>query len=134
LLPALKYLALALREQGRFTEAEGLLQRLIAIEEKTPGFQDVALASALSALGDTYRDDGRLPQAETCYQRSLAISEQRSGDVDPAMATALLNYAALLRKLQREREALRLEDRARVILASRKPPAGDVSMPTNSLR
>ncbi len=60
---------------------------------------------------------GKFSQAEVLIERSLAILEKALGPEHPHVATSLGNYAALLRKTNREAEAARMEAHAKAIRA-----------------
>ena len=64
-----------------------------------------------------YHDQGKYAEAEPLYQRSLTIVEKALGPEHPDVATTLDNYAALLRKTDRNAEADELEERTRAIRA-----------------
>jgi tetratricopeptide (TPR) repeat protein len=64
-----------------------------------------------------YHDQGQYAQAQPLYTRALAIREKALGPDHPAVATSLENYAALLRAIQRDTEAEKLEARAQAIRA-----------------
>ncbi len=68
---------------------------------------------------------GKYSQAEALIERSLAIREKVLGPEHPDVAQSLENYAALLRKTNREAESARMEARAKAIRAmhSQKNPA-----------
>ncbi|MDA2914481.1 tetratricopeptide repeat protein, partial [Acidobacteriia bacterium AH_259_A11_L15] len=51
------------------------------------------------------------------YRRALAIFEQALGPEHPHVATTLESYAALLRKMNRDAEAEKMEARAQAIRA-----------------
>ena len=54
-------------------------------------------------------------EAEPLYQRALAIWEKALGPEHPNVATSLENYAALLRNMNREAEAVQMEAHAKAI-------------------
>ena len=60
---------------------------------------------------------GRYPEAEPLYKRSLAILLKALGPEHPNVATSLENYAVLLRKMDRDTEAEKMEARAQAIRA-----------------
>ncbi|HND07188.1 MAG TPA: tetratricopeptide repeat protein, partial [Candidatus Obscuribacter sp.] len=53
----------------------------------------------------------RFEKAEILFKRALEIREKLLGPDDEQLLPILKNYAALLRKLEREEEAVRLEER-----------------------
>lgn len=78
------------------------------------------------ALGDWERlmvtankayEQGDYARAETLYRRALEVLEKAQGPEHPNVAEVLENYAGLLRKMNREAEAEKLEARAHAIRA-----------------
>lgn len=101
--------------QGKYTEAEALYRRCLAITEKAYGPNHPDVAACLSNLGSLYFAQGDFKQAEILCKQSLEITEKALGVNHPTFAAALENYAVLLRKINRESEALELESRAKAI-------------------
>jgi len=100
---------------GRYSEAEPLLQRALAIREKALGPEHPDVAASLNNLAALYDAQGQYAEAEPLYQRALAIWEKALGPEHPDVDTGLENYAALLQKLGRSDEAKRMEARAEAI-------------------
>ena len=59
----------------------------------------------------------KVREAEPLYKRALAIVEKTLGAEHPNVAIILSNYAELLRIMNREAEAVKLESRAKEIRA-----------------
>lgn len=97
------------RLHGQYAEAEPLLKRALAIKEQAFGawHQDVALG--LNNLAMVYDTQGRYDQAEPLYRRALAIRRRTLGPAHTDTAKSRRDYAALLRKMQRDREAAEVE-------------------------
>jgi hypothetical protein len=74
--------------------------------------------TTLSNLGTTYYFDGRYKDAEPIFLRALKVGEQSLGPAHPDVVTTLADYAALLRKLNRKKEAHKLEARVRGLRAT----------------
>ncbi|MEM8808371.1 MAG: tetratricopeptide repeat protein [Cyanobacteria bacterium P01_G01_bin.38] len=89
--------AIELYEQGRYAEAEPLLQRALQIDEQTLGDTHPNVATSLNNLALLYRAQGNYVEAEPLLQRSLQIYEQALGDSHPDVATSLNNLALLYR-------------------------------------
>jgi tetratricopeptide (TPR) repeat protein len=70
---ALNQQAGALYQQGRYTEAEPLYKRALAIWEKALGPDHPELAQSLNNLSVVYQDQGRYAEADTLLKRALAI-------------------------------------------------------------
>jgi Tetratricopeptide repeat len=66
----------------------------------------------------TYYFDGRYQDAEPIFLRALKIGEQSLGPAHPDVVTTLADYSALLRKLNRKREARKIEVRVRDLRAA----------------
>ena len=75
------------------------------------------MASSLNNLALLYQSQGQYAEAESLYKRALAIREKALGPDHPDVARTLENYAALLRKAQRNTEAEEMEARAKSIRA-----------------
>jgi CHAT domain-containing protein len=89
--------AIELYNQRKYTEAEPLYQRALAIRERILGTEHSAVATILNNLGALYRDQGKYAQAEPLFERALAIREQVLGAEDPRVANSLSNLATLYR-------------------------------------
>jgi len=101
-----------LRNLGNFAEAEPLLRRALALDEKRFGLNHPNVATCLNNLAALLHDTNRLKEAEILYRRALAIDEQSFGSNDPKIATCLNNLALLLKASGRLREAEPLYRRA----------------------
>ena len=64
-----------------------------------------------------YMAQGKHAQAELLFRRAIAIDEKALGPEHPHVAIGLENYADLLRKMNRDAEAEKLEARAQAIRA-----------------
>jgi len=101
---ALNILGWLYDKDGRYADAEPLLERSLAIVEALgPDSPDVA--TALSYLAALYEDQSRDADAEPLRKRALAILERTFGPDDPAVAIALNNLAVLYRGQGRYSEA-----------------------------
>jgi len=97
------------RLHGQYAEAEPLLKRALAIKEQALGAGHPDVALSLNNLAMVYDTQGRYDQAEPLYQRALAIRAQALGPAHADTAKSRRDYAALLRKMQRDREAATVE-------------------------
>ena len=104
-----------LRSLGSFAEAESLIRRALAIEERSVGLSHPNVATCLNNLAALLSDTGRLEEARTLYCRALAIDEQSFGQRDPRVATCLNNLAQSLKATNRLEEAEALYRRALAI-------------------
>lgn len=101
--------------EGKYTKAEPLHRRALAIREQALGPTHPDVAQTLNNLAGVYGAEGRLAEAETLYRRCLSIREMTLGENDPEVAKTLENYAELLRARGRYTEAALMEARAQTI-------------------
>ena len=80
------------------------------------------MATNLSNLANLYSKQGKYTEAEPLYNRSLAIYEKALGPEHPNVAATLGNYAKLLREMNRDAEAEKMEARAKAI-REQSPPS-----------
>jgi hypothetical protein len=104
-------------DRHAYREAEDLYSRALANGEKTLGPEHPDLAAMSSNPAHIYSFQGRYGDAEKSYARALGIWERSLGAAHPDVAGCLLNYAAVLRKVRRRKEAGQLEARARQSIA-----------------
>jgi tetratricopeptide (TPR) repeat protein len=113
----LNTLATLLRDTNRLAEAEPVLERALAIDEKSFGPEHPNVAIDLNNLARLYDNQGQYAMAEPLHRRALAIREKALGWEHPHVAMSLNNLAALLRATNRLAEAEPLYRRALRILA-----------------
>jgi tetratricopeptide (TPR) repeat protein len=101
----LKRTASYLTERARYSEAEPLYRRALAIREKALGPDHPNTAESLNNLAGLYRSQGRYAEAEPLYRRALAICEQALGPDHPNVGVVRGNLAALLDEMGRQGEA-----------------------------
>ena len=106
---------------GRYADAESMLRAVLAEKEKfyAPE-QPPTLAVTLGALAGVLRDQLKYREAEPFYLRAIAIREKNQGANPRALIETLRDYAVLLRKSGRPKEADRLDARV-VTLQPAKP-------------
>jgi tetratricopeptide (TPR) repeat protein len=83
LATALDNLALLYWAQHRYQEAEPLLRRLLAIQEKSLGPDHPDVAESLNHLAQVYRSQGRYAEAEPLLKRALAIQQKAPDSTRP---------------------------------------------------
>jgi tetratricopeptide (TPR) repeat protein len=112
---SLNNLAMIYEKQGRYAEAEPLLTRALAIQEKALGPDHPDVADSLNNLATLYAEQGRYAEAEQLYKRALAIREAALGPDHPDLANSLNNLAAFYAEQGRYAEAEPLFERALAI-------------------
>jgi tetratricopeptide (TPR) repeat protein len=94
-----------LYHRGRFSDAEPLYQRALAIWERALGRDHRRVATSLNNLALLYKDQGKYAQAEPLYQRALTIDRKALGPDHPELAAHLNNLAELYRARGKYAEA-----------------------------
>jgi tetratricopeptide (TPR) repeat protein len=95
----LNQVGLYLIEFAQYTQAKGVLERAVAINEIAYGADNPNLAAVVSNLGNVLQDLGDLAGAREHYERALAILEAAYGPNHPTVAIAVNNLGAVLREL-----------------------------------
>jgi tetratricopeptide (TPR) repeat protein len=98
-------LGLLLKAKALHGEAELLMRRALAIEEKRFGPDHPIVATHLGNLASLLQATNRLDEAEPLKRRALAIDEKSSGPDHPNVAIRLGNLAILLQATNRFVEA-----------------------------
>jgi tetratricopeptide (TPR) repeat protein len=91
--------------QGRYGEAEPLLQKALRLRCRLLDKEHPDVAASLNNLAGLYKSQGRYPEAEPLFQRSLNILEQQLGENHPDVASSLNNLAILYQSQGRYPEA-----------------------------
>lgn len=104
-LQALRSLADLLRERDADEEAEEVLRRLIAAQEKALGPEAPDLAHDLNTLAVALHGRGGIREAEALYRRALALEEKAHGPEAVAVEQTAENLAVLLEQEDRLDEA-----------------------------
>jgi CHAT domain-containing protein/Flp pilus assembly protein TadD len=99
--------------RGRFGEAETLHHQVLAIHERTLGFEHPGTATSMSNLGRVLDLQGKYEDAEKIYRRALVVREKVLGGDHPDVATSLNNLAKVLQELGRDKQISVSEARAR---------------------
>jgi tetratricopeptide (TPR) repeat protein len=89
----INYLGTALLDAGRYTEAEPLLTRALAINEKALGADHPDTVRCLNNLVSLHYSQGKFAEAEPLIKRVLAIREKAFGADHLMTATSLNNLA-----------------------------------------
>ncbi|MEM8559348.1 MAG: serine/threonine-protein kinase, partial [Bacteroidota bacterium] len=88
----LSSLGLLRSDEGRYAEAEPILQRALTLQREHLGTDHPETATTLYHLAQLYWTTGRLDEAEPLFRESLALSIQLYG---PESASAALDYNQL---------------------------------------
>ncbi|MBI5173439.1 MAG: tetratricopeptide repeat protein [Candidatus Obscuribacter sp.] len=107
----LNNLAALYQLQGKYQMAEELYERCLDLKLDLYGEEHLDTAVNLHNLATLHCAKRRFEKAEILFKRALEIREKLLGHDDEQLLPILKNYAALLRKLEREEEAVRLEER-----------------------
>jgi tetratricopeptide (TPR) repeat protein len=106
---SLYQLAEIYRIQFKFVEAERILKRILAVDEKAFGPKHPNVAFALNNLAGNYRMRGKYEEAEALLKQALKILEESLGKEHALVGNILEHYAHLLHKMDRSIEAEKLE-------------------------
>ena len=104
-----------LQAVARYSEAEPLLKRSLAIKEKTVGGEHPDTSATLHELARLHLAQGCYSEAEPLFKRSLAIYEKTLGGEHPYTSISLRQTARLALDLGRLDEAEAAITRARTI-------------------
>jgi tetratricopeptide (TPR) repeat protein len=116
---ALENVAALYSAQGKHIQTESLFKRALEIKKQTLGPTHPKVADSHNLLAQYYFHRHKNDQAESHYRQALAIYEQTLGSESSNLIPVLRRYAALLRTVRREAEAIILETRARNIAAKK---------------
>ena len=111
-LTSLNNLAFLYKLQGRYGEAEPLLQHVLTARERVLGAEHPDTLASLNNLAVVYQIQGRYGEAELLYQDVLATSERVLGAEHPDTLTSLSNLADFYKSQGRYGEAEPLYQRA----------------------
>jgi tetratricopeptide (TPR) repeat protein len=107
--------AIELYNVGRYSDAEPLYKRALAVREQALGPDHPDVAVSLNNLAELYRAQGHYADAEPLHKRALAIREKALGPDHPGVAVSLNNLALLYQAQGRYADAERLHRRALTI-------------------
>ena len=85
----------ALRELGRYSDAEPVLRRAVDAATKEFGSGDDRTAAALNELGVLFKYSGKFDEAKKLYRRALKILEGNHGPDSPETASVWHNLGGL---------------------------------------
>jgi tetratricopeptide (TPR) repeat protein len=93
LATSLDHLSKLYFDQGRYLEAEPLLQKALALRKDLLGKEHLGVADSLDHLANLYATQGRYPDAEVLYQNALEIYQDNLPGSYPLVASSLNNLA-----------------------------------------
>ena len=113
--PVLNQAGLYLQSRAQLSEAEQLLRRVLAIDEKVYGPAHPEVATDANNIGTILQAQGDLEGALRYIQRALAIGEKVYGPAHPNVATYASNIGQILKAQGDLEGALRYTQRALAI-------------------
>ena len=105
-------------QQRQYARAKEFYEKAIPIYSKTLGADFFSVAEAVGQAATNCRKLGDYPCAESLYRRAVTSLDRKQGNPDsvsPVVITVYEEYAVLLRELNRDGEARRMERRANVL-------------------
>lgn len=113
------------RDEGRFQDAESVLQRVLDIQIATVGEKHRTVVDTLMKLAGISEQEGalvpeKLLEAKSLYERAITIQESNMGSNDPSLIPLLQGYAELLFKLKEDGRAAEVRARINSIQALQK--------------
>ena len=114
LIDYLKKLGDFYHSTGNYSSAEQPLLEAMTITQEHFGMEDYQVALVLNDIALLYYAQGRYQEAETSFKRLRKIFEEHAA-ASAEMAICLENYAAVLRRLDRDEESTQLRARAKKI-------------------
>src|SRR5262245_26560755 len=120
-IAALNNLAMLYRKQGRYREAQPLLERAVTLAQSPSVPADRTRVAVLKNLGLVYLAEARLEDAERLFLRALSVSERLLGPEHLDTVGVLHELAALAYDRQQYTKAERLFTR---VLAAREKVLG----------
>jgi len=102
-------------DEGKYAEAEPLYKRALNIREKLKEPEHQDLAVALNNLAQVYLDQRKYAKAKPLFVQAIEVIEKSLGKEHIFVSKYLINYANFLRQIRRDREAIKIERRAKAI-------------------
>jgi tetratricopeptide (TPR) repeat protein len=102
------------RNQGRYAEAQPLVERALAIWERALGPDHRLVAESLTGLANVYADQRRYAEAEVLYDRAVDILKRVDSD-HRRLFEPLVGLASLRKEQGSTAGALALYERALAI-------------------
>jgi tetratricopeptide (TPR) repeat protein len=111
------------RNEGRFKDAEAVLEHVIELQVKYLGEKHRVVVDSLTTLASVYEQEGQkdpaqYAQARTSYERALSIQESMVGAQHPQLLPLLRQYAQLLSTINDLAKAAEVQKRIDAISAA----------------
>ncbi len=111
------------RDEGRFKEAEAILERVVELQVKYLGEKHRAVVESLTTLASVYEQEGQkdpaqCAQARSSYERALSIQESMVGAEHPQLLPLLRQYAQLLGMMNDTAKQAEVQKRIEAISAA----------------
>jgi tetratricopeptide (TPR) repeat protein len=103
---------------GKSADAEAQFRMALQEAEKI-GPQDPKVALSATNLANCLRQQGKLAEAESFYKKAIEVKEKAFGPLHHELIGVLENYAKMLRAAGREKEADKIDFKARAIFAKK---------------
>jgi len=88
-----------LRLQGKFAQAETLLDGAMRISRRVWGAEHPETLAAMYNLATVYYEQGKSPQAEALHQQTLELRRRVLGPEDPGTLASMNGPASRMRHL-----------------------------------
>ncbi len=108
--------------QKDYAKTEAVMERSLKIFETIYGTDNIQLALPIAGLCQTYDAAGQMEKSAACHARMVSLEEKRFGSDSPYLVNDLTAEAKALRKLGRNDEALKLEERTHAVQAAQTNP------------
>lgn len=106
-------------QQGKYDQAEAILQKTLAAREKSLGHQHSDCASTLHDLAKAYCAQGKNDQAEQALRQALAIRQKVNGVKSVEVASTLEDLAGVCEIQNKKAEAEKFCQEAMTILKTK---------------
>jgi hypothetical protein len=104
-----------------FPKSEATLLRSLKIFEMMYGESDYRLAIPLTSLCHTYDEWGNSEKSASCHGRLVSLEEKQFGAASPYLVRDLTAEARALRKLGRNDDAAKVEQRTQSLQSASNP-------------
>lgn len=113
----LKVIGMTYSYEGNYAKAETVFGQAIPMLISADGADAPGVARALRGLANVLNHEGKLAKAEPLYLRAIGIFERSLGPGSPSLGGVMSDYAILLKKMHRDKEAAAFRAKAKAIPA-----------------